>query len=168
VGLGSLGTTQHMAVELLRHEMRLSFTTVPYRGGALALQDLIGGTIDVLCDGFPSSIPHVRQGSIKALGVTSIERVPGAPDIPSVAETIPGFSSTGWFGVAGPAGLPAAIVERLNRAVNEALTDPALRRKHDEIGARIHGGTPRQFAEHIRREVARWHEVVKATGARAA
>lgn len=167
MGLGSLGTSQHMAAELLRYTSKTDFTTVPYRGGALALQDLIGGTIQTLCDGFPSSLQHVRQGTVKALAVTSQERVPAAPNIPTVAETLPGFTSDGWFGLAGPAGMDPEIVAILNRAANEALADKELLAKYADVGAKVHGGTPAVFAQHISAEVVRWRTVVVATNARA-
>lgn len=166
MGLGSLGTTQHMAVELLRYMTKTNFTTVPYRGGALALQDLIGGSVQTLCDGYPSSIQHVRQGTVKALGVTSLERVANAPEIPTIAETLPGFSAQGWFGLAGPAGLPQEIVTQINIAANKALQDPGLRAKYEDVGAKVQGGTPAEFAQHIQQEIDRWREVVLATNAK--
>lgn len=166
MGLGSLGTSQHMAAELLRYKTKTDFLTVPYKGGALALQDLIGGQIQTLCDGFPSSIQHVRQGTIKALGVTSVDRSAAAPDIPAVAETIPGFSSIGWFGLAGPANMPREIVERLNKAANEALQDPDLIKGYSGFGGKLHGGAPELFAKHIESEMRLWGDVVKATGAK--
>lgn len=166
MGLGSLGTSQHMAAELLRYKTKTDFITVPYRGGALALQDLVGGQIQTLIDGFPSSIQYVKQGTIKALAVTSIDRVPSAPNIPATSETIPGFSTIGWFGLAGPAGLPAEIVEKLNKAANEALADPGLRKKYIDFGAKLQGGTPQAFADHIKSEIGLWSAVVKATGAK--
>ncbi|WP_156909535.1 Bug family tripartite tricarboxylate transporter substrate binding protein [Ottowia thiooxydans] len=167
MGLGSLGTTQHMAAELLRFTSKTDFTTVPYRGGALALQDLMGGTIHTLCDGFPSSLQHVRQGTVKALAVTSKQRVPIAPNIPTVAETLPGFSSDGWFGLVGPAGMDPEIVAALNRAANEALADKDLLAKYTEVGATVYGGTPAAFSQHISTEVARWRTIVQATNAKA-
>jgi len=166
MGLGSLGTSQHMAAELLRYRTKTDFLTVPYKGGALALQDLLGGQIQTLSDGFPSSIQHVKQGTIKALAVTSTERVAAAPDIPTVAETIPGFSSFGWFGLAGPANMPREIVERLNKAANEALQDRDLVKAYTGFGAKIYGGAPEVFAKHIETELRLWAEVVKATGAK--
>lgn len=140
MALGSLGSSQHMAAELLCHVTATQFTTVPYRGGALALQDLIGGTVQTLCDGYPSSIQHIRRGTIKALGVTSPERIPSAPDIPAVAETLPGYSAYGWFGLVGPAGMDADVVAVLNQAGNQALQDPELRTRYAEVGATLHGG----------------------------
>lgn len=166
MGLGSLGTSQHMAAELLRYVTKTAFTTVPYRGGALALQDLIGGSIQTLCDGYPSSIQHIRQGTVKALGVTSAERVPNAPDIPAVAETLPGFSALGWFGLAGPTGMAPDVVAKLNQAANQALAVPELRAKYVDVGAKVQGGTPEAFAQHIRNEISRWREVVQATNAK--
>ncbi|KDB83106.1 tripartite tricarboxylate transporter family receptor [Bordetella bronchiseptica MBORD678] len=166
MALGSLGSSQHMAAELLRHVTATQFTTVPYRGGALALQDLIGGTVQTLCDGYPSSIQHIRRGTIKALGVTSPERIPSAPDIPAVAETLPGYSAYGWFGLVGPAGMDADVVAVLNQAGNKALQDPELRSRYAEVGATLHGGPPEVFKQHIQDEIKRWREIIIATNAK--
>ncbi len=167
VGVGSLGTTQHMAVELMKMMAAIQVTIVPYKGAALGMQDLIGGNIDILSDGIASSLPQVRAGRIKALGVTSPARVPNAPEIPALAETLPGFAAIAWFGLFGPAKVPAAVVEALNRAANAALNKPALRARYADAGLQIMGGTPEQAALHARAERQRWAEVVRVTGAKA-
>ena len=166
VGIGSLGTTQHMAVELLKMLASINVTIIPYKGAAPAMQDLLGGTIDVLADGISASLPQVRAGRIKALGVTSPQRVPSAPDIPSIAETLPGFSAIAWFGLFGPAKLPRNIVDTINRAANAALAKPTVRERYAQAGAEVMGGTPEQAVAHARSEMKKWAEVVRATGAR--
>ena len=167
VGVGSLGTTQHMAVEMLKMMSTIQVAIIPYKGAALGMQDLIGGNIDVLSDGIASSLPQVRTGRIKALGVTSPARVAIAPEIPAFAETLPGFSAIAWFGLFGPAGVPAATVNTLNRAANAALNKPALRQRYADAGLQVMGGTPEQAATQVRAELKRWAEVVRATGAKA-
>ena len=167
VGVGSLGTTQHMAVEMLKMMSGVQVAIIPYKGAALGMQDLIGGNIDVLSDGIASSLPQVRAGRIKALGVTSPARVPNAPDIPAFAETLPGFSAIAWFGLFGPAKVPTAVVNTLNRAANAALNKPALRQRYADAGLQVMAGTPEQAAAQVRTELKRWAEVVRATGAKA-
>lgn len=167
VGVGSLGTTQHMAVELLKMMTGIQVTLVPYKGASLAMQDLIGGNIDLLCDGIASSLTQVRAGRIKALGVTSAARVSSAPEIPAVAETLPGFAAIAWFGLFGPAKVPRSTVETLNRAANAALKRPALQERYAKAGVQILGGTPEAAAAHVAAELKRWAAVVRATGAKA-
>lgn len=167
VGVGSLGTTQHMAVELLKMMTGIQITIVPYKGAAPAMQDLLGGNIDILSDGIASSLPQVRAGRIKVLGVTSATRISTAPEIPAVAETLPGFAAIAWFGLFGPAKLSRNVVETLNRAANAALNKPALRERYARAGVQIMGGTPEAAATHVSAELKRWAAVVRATGAKA-
>ena len=166
IAVGSLGTTQHMAVELLKLRAGIDVTIIPYRGAAQALQDLMAGTVDGLSDGLMASLPHAREGRIRALGVTSPARSPAAPEIPAVAETLPGFAAVAWFGLHAPAGTPREAVLRLNAAANQAMAQPALRARYAEAGSELLGGTPEDAAAHIAREIATWAEVVRATGAR--
>jgi tripartite-type tricarboxylate transporter receptor subunit TctC len=166
VGVGSLGTTQHMAVELLKMMSGIQVTIVPYKGASLAMQDLIGGNIDLLCDGIASSLAQVRAGRIKALGVTSAARVPSEPEIAAVAETLPGFTAIAWFGLFGPAKVPRSTVETLNRAANAALTKPVLRERYAKEGVQVLGGSPEAAAAQVAAELKRWAAVVRATGAK--
>ena len=131
------------------------------------MQDLISGNIDILCDGIASSLTQVRAGRIKALGVTSAARVSSAPEIPTVAETLPGFAAIAWFGMFGPAKVPRSTVETLNRAANAALNKPALQERYAKAGVQILGGTPEAAAAHVAAELKRWAAVVRATGAKA-
>lgn len=166
VAVGSLGTTQHMAVELLKMLAGIDVTIVPDRGAALAMNDLLAGTVDVLSDGITSSLPQVRQGRIRALGVTSPTRSEAAPDIPAIAETLPGFDAVAWFGLHAPAATPAATVAELNRAANVALAQPAVRSRFTESGAQALGGTVEVARAQLAGDVTRWAEVVRRTGAR--
>ncbi|MEI6162098.1 MAG: tripartite tricarboxylate transporter substrate-binding protein [Roseococcus sp.] len=167
LAVGSLGTTQHMAVELLKLRAGIDVTIIPYRGAAQALQDLMAGSVVGLSDGLMASLPHAREGRIRAIGVTSPERSPAAPEIPAIAETLPGFSAVAWFALHAPADTPHEAVLRLNAAANQAMAEPALRTRFAEAGGTLLGGTPEDAAEHSRREMAVWAEVVRATGARA-
>ena len=166
IAVGSLGTTQHMAVELLKLRAAIDVTIIPYRGAAQALQDLMAGTVDGLSDGLMASLPHAREGRIKALGVTGPARSPAAPEIPAIAETLPGFAAVAWFGLHAPAGIPREVVLRLNTAANQAMASPTLRARYADAGSELLGGTPEDAAAHIAREIATWAEVVRATGAR--
>ena len=167
VGVGSLGTTQHMAIELMKMMSGVQVTVIPYKGAALGMQELIGGSIDMLSDGIASSLPQVRAGRIKALAVTSPARVPIAADIPAVAETLPGFAAISWFGLSAPAKMPLDRVGILNRAANAALNKPSLRERYAAAGLNIMGGSPGDAAAHVRAELKRWAEVVRVTGAKA-
>jgi tripartite-type tricarboxylate transporter receptor subunit TctC len=166
LGVGSLGTSQHMAAELLKVLGGVDVTVVPYRGAAPAMNDLIGGSLDLLLDGITSSLPQVRGGRIRALGVTSPERSPAAPEIPAIAETLPRFEATAWFGLFCPRGTPAARIAELNRAANVALLSDQVRTRFAESGATALGGTPDRATEHLSAELARWADVVRRTGAR--
>lgn len=166
LGIGSLGTSQHMAAELLKVLGGVDITVVPYRGAAPAMNDLIGGTLDLLLDGITSSLPQVRSGRIRALGVTSRERSPAAPEIPALAETLPGFEATAWFGLFCPRGTPPERIAELNRAANAALSAETVRTRFAESGAAVLGGTPDRAAAHLAAELTRWADVVRRTGAR--
>ena len=166
LGVGSLGTSQHMAAELLKVMGGVDITVVPYRGAAPAMNDLIGGTLDLLLDGITSSLPQVRSGRIRALGVTSPERSAAAPEIPAIAETLPGFEATAWFGLFCPRGTPADRIAELNRAANVALSSETVRTRFAESGAAVMGGTPERATGHLAAELTRWADVVRRTGAR--
>jgi tripartite-type tricarboxylate transporter receptor subunit TctC len=166
LGVGSLGTSQHMAAELLKVMGGVDIVVVPYRGAAPAMNDLLGGTLDLLIDGITSSLPQVRAGRIRALGVTSLERSPAAPDIPAIAETLPGFEATAWFGLFCPRGTPPERIAELNRAANVALANETVRARLAESGASALGGPAERAAAHLSGELTRWADVVQRTGAR--
>jgi len=130
------GTTPHMAGELFKMMAGVDMLHVPYRGGAPALTDLIGGRAQVLFEGMPSLVEHVRLGKLRALAVTTSSRSPVLPDVPSLAEFLPGYEASVWFGIAAPRNTPADIVERLNGAINAGLADSNLNRRLGELGAR--------------------------------
>jgi tripartite-type tricarboxylate transporter receptor subunit TctC len=140
---------------------------VPYRGAAPALTDLLGGQVQVMFDNLPSSIGHIEGGRLRALAVTTADRAKALPDVPTVGDTVPGYEASAWFGMAVPKGTPRAIIDKLNKAVNEALADPALQAKLVELGGTNIPGTPEDFGKIIAAETEKWSKVVKATGASA-
>jgi tripartite-type tricarboxylate transporter receptor subunit TctC len=162
-GSSGVGASNHLTPELLRSRLGLNWVHVPYRGSGPAITDLIGGRIDVFFDNLPSILPHLRSGAVRAVAAVSAQRIPELPDVPTFAEAgIPGIVIDSWFGFMAPAGTPAAAVARLNAAFNAALEDPAIRRRLEEAGVVPLGGPPERMAEHVRRETARWGEVIRA------
>jgi tripartite-type tricarboxylate transporter receptor subunit TctC len=161
------GTSVHLSGELFKYMSGISMKHVPYRGAGPATTDLIGGQVDVLFDNMPSIIGHIRAGSVRALGVTSAQRSPALPDVPTVAETVPGYEASAWFGAAAPKGTPAAAIARLNREFNAALADPAMRAKLADLGGVPIPGTPEEFWALHRMETEKWARIVQFSGAKA-
>jgi tripartite-type tricarboxylate transporter receptor subunit TctC len=138
---------------------------VPFKAAVVAITDLTAGRVHLMADNINSIGPHVKTGRLRGLAVTSAKRVPAFSELPTVAEAgVPGFDVSAWAGVIVPAGVPKAIVMRLNAEVNKALAAPAVSEKLPELGLQVVGSTPEQFGEHIRREAARWADVVKRAG----
>jgi len=165
-GSSGNGSSIHLSGELFNTMAKVEMIHVPYKGSAPAVTDLIGGQIDIMFDNMPSAIQHVRNGRLKAIAVTTAKRSPELPDVPTIAEAgVPGYEATSWFGMFAPAATPAPIVTRLNTALVKVLADPAVKKKLAEQGAEPHSEKPEQFAEFIRKESAKWSQVVKAAGA---
>lgn len=160
------GTSVHLSGELFKYMTGIDMKHVPYKGAGPAINDLIGGQVDVLFDNMPSIIGHIRGGAVRALGVTSAQRSPALPDVPSVAEVVPGYEASAWFGMSVPKGTPRPIVERLNREVNAALADPAMKAKLAELGGVPIPGTPEDFWKLHRMETEKWAKIVQFSGAR--
>jgi len=158
------GSTPYMFGQLLMHKAGLKMMNVTYRGSGPALNDVLGGHVKIMFDGIPSSMPLVKSGQLRALAVTGTSRLPSAPEIPTVAETIPGFDASGWFGVYAPAKTPPEIVGKLNVAINTALGDEDLKRKYAELGAITVGGPPAKLGAQVKSELVKWADLVKATG----
>ncbi|WPH15283.1 Bug family tripartite tricarboxylate transporter substrate binding protein [Variovorax paradoxus] len=155
------GTIVQLTAELFKSQAGVFVTHIPYKGTALAIPDLISGKVDVLFDSLPTGMPHVRDGRLRALGVTTPKRSPLAPELPSIADTLPGFESNTWFGFYGPKGLPADIVARVNKAANEALADPEVKEKLSRLGIEpAASGTPEQFARMVAADAAKWKKIV--------
>ncbi|MDH6168476.1 tripartite-type tricarboxylate transporter receptor subunit TctC [Variovorax boronicumulans] len=155
------GTIVQLTAELFKAQAGVFVTHIPYKGTALAIPDLISGKIDVLFDSLPTGMPHVRDGRLRALGVTTLKRSPLAPELPPIADTLPGYESNTWFGFYGPKNLPADIVARVNKAANEAIADPEVKDKLARLGIEpAAAGTPEQFAKMVAIDAAKWKKIV--------
>lgn len=158
------GTVSHMALELLMKDSGAKFQHVPYKGASQGLTDLIGGNVQVYISSVPTLIGQIQTGKLRPLAVTSAKRVHDLPKVPTIAETYKGFEAVTWFGLLGPARLPADISTRLSAAVNKALQSPDLKKKLGEQGLAVEGSTPQQFEHLIQSEIAKWAPIVKASG----
>lgn len=154
------GTIVQLTAELFKSQAGLFVVHIPYKGTALAIPDLVSGKLDVLFDSLPSGIPHVREGRLRALGVTSAKRSPLAPDLPAISEVLPGYESNTWFGVFGPKGLPADVVIKVNQAVNQTVADPEVRDKLARLGIEATGGSPAAFQTLLRAEYDKWRRII--------
>jgi len=153
------GTISNLSTEVFKQQSGTFLVHIPYRGTGLAMPDLISGKVDLLIDSLISGMPHVRDGRVRALAVTSPKRTSLAPELPTVAEVLPGYESVNWFGVYGPRGLPADIVAKVNQAVNAALTSAEVKDRFARLGAEPVGGTPEAFAAVVRAETAKWKKL---------
>jgi tripartite-type tricarboxylate transporter receptor subunit TctC len=160
------GTSIHMSGELFKMMAGLDMVHVPYRGSAPMLTDLIGGQVQVTFDNMPSSIEHIRAGRLRALAVTTAVRSDALPDVPVVADFLPGYEASSWFGAGVPKGTPAEIVEKLNKEMNAALADPKIKERLDALGGISLAGTPADFGKVIAEETEKWAKVVKFSGAK--
>jgi len=167
IGLGGIGSSLHLAGEKFKMMTGVQLLNVPYKGTSPALTDLLGGQIDLMFISFVTGAEHVKAGTVRAYGVTTAQRQPGFPDIPAIAEVVPGFESSAWFGVFGPAKLPKAIINKLNAVIVASLSDPVLRKRLETEGATPVGDTPNEFAAFVREDIKRWAPIVKASGATA-
>ena len=154
------GTVVQLTAELFKAETNVFVVHIPYKGTALSIPDLVSGKVDVLFDSLPSGMPHVKDGRLRALGVTSLKRSPLAPDLPSIAETVPGYESVTWFGMFGPKGLPAEIVSKLNIVVNQTLADPEVKDKLARLGIEPVGGTSVDFTAMLAHESGKWRKII--------
>ena len=160
---GGNGSAAHITFELLKLRARIFMLHIPYRGTAPSINDLIAGQVDSTFTGTPAVLPHVKAGRLRALAVSSPQRIAALPDVPTVAESgLAGFEADQWYGVVAPAGTPAAVVARLNAEINKALALPDVAQQLATEGAVPTPGTPQDFAALIARELPRWAEVVKA------
>ena len=154
------GTIVHLTTEYFKAQSNTFILHIPYRGTALAMPDLISGKLDVLFDSFVTGMPHVKDGKLRALGVTSLRRSALAPDLPTVSEVLPGFESVTWFGVYGPKGLNAELTARVNQAMNAALADADVKERFARLGAEPTGGTPAAFAAMVKADNAKWKKII--------
>jgi tripartite-type tricarboxylate transporter receptor subunit TctC len=163
------GTSQHMGTELLKTLAKIDMVHVPYKGGAAAIADLIGGQVQLQIEPLPTAMPHIKSGKVRALAVTSRSRLPILGDLPTVAEAagLPGYELIIWFGLLAPADTPRPIVQRLNREVLRAIASPEVRERFAQQGASPSAAqTPEQFGAFIRTEISKWAEVARVAGAK--
>jgi tripartite-type tricarboxylate transporter receptor subunit TctC len=158
------GTSVHMSGELFKAMTGCNMVHAPYRGSAIAFPDIISNKVQLIFDNMPSGLEQSRAGTVRALGVTSPQRWPGLPEIPAIAETVPGFESVGFYGISAPKGTPPEIVETLNRAVGEALKDPKVAERLTAIGGIPKPMTPAEFGKLIADETEKWRKVVEFAG----
>ena len=154
------GTIVQLTAELFKSQAGLFVVHIPYKGTALAMPDLISGSVDVLFDSLPTGLPHVKDGRLRALGVTSAQRTNMAPGLPAIAEVLPGYESTTWFGLFGPQGLRPEVVARVNTAALQALADPEVKDKLQRLGIEAIGTSPMQFTTMLASESAKWKKII--------
>jgi tripartite-type tricarboxylate transporter receptor subunit TctC len=161
-GSAGIGTQTHLAAENFIHTAGINATHIPYKGEGPAIVDLVAGQIVFVTPNLSAAIGYVQHGRLRALGVTSKQRVAQLQDVPAVAETLPGFENLGWFGLMAPAGTPPAVVDQVYRDTAKALEAPDLRKRFDDLGMAPVGNAPADFAAAIREESARWAKVIRA------
>ena len=154
------GTIVQLSAELFKAQAGVHITHIPYKGTALAIPDLMSGKVDLLFDSLPTGLPYVRDGRLRALAVTSLKRSPLAPDLPTVADTLPGYESNTVFGLYGPKGMPPEMVARINAAANQALADPDMKDKLSRLGIEPVASTPAQLAKTIADDTAKWKKII--------
>ena len=163
----SNGSPGHVSGELFKYMTGTEIVHVPYKGGAPAIADLIAGNVELMFESTNSIAPHVRAGRVRALAVTGLKRSISLPEVPTLVEAgVAGYEVNAWSGVIAPAGLPRAILDRLNKAINAAIVAPGTQQRFEQLGSEGGGGTPEEFAELIRRDSAKWADVVKRSGAK--
>jgi tripartite-type tricarboxylate transporter receptor subunit TctC len=156
------GTSIHLSGELFKMMTGVKMTHVPYKGSAPMLTDLLGGQVQLTFDNMPSSIEHIKAGKLRALAVTTATRSPELPDVPTVADTVPGYEASAFFGLGVPKGTPKEIVDKINTLVNEALKDPKMLAKLKDLGGIPMPGTAAEFGKIVASETAKWEKVVHA------
>ena len=164
-GSGGSGLTQHIAMEMLKKQAGLDMVHVPYRGSPPMVTDLIAGRVAFGFDSSPSILPHAEGGRVKLLGISSTGRAARTPEVPAVAELVPGFLALTWAGLVGPARLPTAIVAQVNAAMNRTLAVPEVRAHFEGSASTVTGGTPEEFRAFMAAEITRWGEAIRASGA---
>jgi tripartite-type tricarboxylate transporter receptor subunit TctC len=167
-GTSSVGSPSHMSAELLKVLARIDYTHVPYKGQSLVMTDLVGGQLDFAFPSIPASVAFIRSGRLRALGVTTAQRATALPDVPTIQEGgVPGYEVSGWYGVIGPAGMPQALVARINREINAILKVPEMHEQLSMQGADPRILTPEQFGATMASDLKKWAKVVAAAGIKA-
>ncbi len=161
MGSGGIGSPLHVAGELFKMMAGVDMIHVPYRGEALAIPDLLSGQVQVLFGVVPASLGYIRAGKLRPLAVTSATRQEVLPDVPAMAEFLPGYEASGWYGVVAPKATPPDVVERLNKEINAALADPITKKRFVDVGCNVFVGSPSDFGKFIADETEKWAKVVK-------
>jgi tripartite-type tricarboxylate transporter receptor subunit TctC len=169
INMGSAGnaSSSHMAGELFKMLAGVNIVHVPYRGQGPAMTDLLGGQLQVIFATTPGTTEFVRSGKLRALGVTTAARTDALPEVPPIADFVPGYDMTQWYGIAAPRGTPAEIVDRLNREINAAFADPRMKARLADVGGTALPGTPEEFGKFVAAELEKWAKVVKFAGLKA-
>jgi tripartite-type tricarboxylate transporter receptor subunit TctC len=160
------GSTIHVSGELFKMMTGIEMQHVPYRGSAPALTDMIGGQVQVMFDNIPTSIEHIRAGRLRVLAVTGTTRSNLLPDTPTVADFVPGYEASAWYGVGAPKNTPPEIINKLNATINAILADPAVKARFDSMGATLITSSPAEFGKYVAEETDKWAKVVKFSGAK--
>ena len=155
------GTSVHLSGELFKLMTGVEMANIPYKGSAPALTDLIAGTVQVIFDNMPPSLPHIRSGKLRALAVTTAIRSEALPEVPTVAETVPGYEASAFYGMGVPKGTPPEIVDKLNKEINAALADPNIKARLADLGGMLTPGTPADFGKLVAAETEKWAKVIK-------
>ncbi len=164
--IGAMGSSLHLAGDAFKMKAGVYIVNIPYRGTAPAVQDLLAGQVELMFAAVGNVQQHIRAGKLKAPGVTSTSRLPALPEVPTMAETLPGYESSAWFGLFGPARLPAELTRRLSDAARAAVQSPEVRRRIEHEGATPVGNSPEAFAQFVESEIQRWGVVVRYAGAK--
>ncbi|MEJ8838416.1 tripartite tricarboxylate transporter substrate binding protein [Ramlibacter sp. AN1133] len=164
--IGALGSSVHLAGEAFKMMSGTYIVNIPYKGTAPAIQDVLAGQVEMMFANVGNAQQHVRAGKLKALGVTSPRRLPAFPDVPAIAEVLPGYQSSAWFGLFGPARMPPELVRRMSDAARQAIATPEVKKRIENEGAAPVGNAPDEFARFVHEEIARWGKVVKYSGAK--
>lgn len=158
------GATSHLTAELFQLMAKVKLRHIPYRGSAPALQGLLAGDTDLMFDNLGVSLPLAEAGKLRLLAVASAQRMPSLPDVPTLAETLPGFEAVAWYGIVAPPGTPRQIIDKINADVNEALRQPELQERLKKLSAEVFGGSVERTTAYMKEEVGRWGDVIKAAG----
>jgi len=164
--IGGVGSSVHLAGDAFKMQSGAYIVNIPYKGTAPAIQDVIAGQVELMFAPMVLAIPQVRGGKVKPLGVTSAKRLPQFPDVPAIAEVLPGYESSAWFGLFGPAHMSAELTRRISDAARQAIAAPEVRRRLESDGAIPVGNSPEEFARFVQSEISRWAKVVKFSGAK--
>jgi tripartite-type tricarboxylate transporter receptor subunit TctC len=160
------GSSLHLCAEYLKHLAKINMLHVPYKGVGPALPDLLAGHVQLLFSDMPPFVPYIKSGKLRALGVTTAKRSPLLPDIPAIAESVPGYDLAGWYGFLAPAGTPGAIVNRLHAEIQKLMTSPQMKERYVALALEPVERSPQQFGDYMKSELAKWGNIIQVSGAR--